>query len=377
MGDLSPFLRRVQILRWLNNCNGMPSTVKEIIEHLKRERFFEGQSSSAQLKTIQRDLVELSNQKSRDNQLGLQWQKGESNELKWWIEEPGHLDFELTRIAPDDLLTTIQLAKKHLVNVMPPYAYLSLGRYFSSAEKQINERLKNKRRNLNRLIDRIHVDQRGQRLLEPRSIREDILNSIFDALEQNKQLQITYKGKTQILHPAGVIIKPPKTYLLAKHTKYLDQGYRPYLVHRIEKAARMTLDSEISSSFNLKEYVINGESDTPLFQAESSATTALDRISIETNSFETKRITLKIYLRNSGNLLSDLNETPPFSGQTISKQQFSQDGTEFCLLEFESKLTTQLEEWILGRSTYVEVLEPKSLRVHFKTITHLMAEKYT
>lgn len=370
MGDLNPFLRRVQILRWLHNCNGMPSTVKEIIAHLKRERFLEGQSTSAQLKTIQRDLVELSDQKTHDNQLGLQWQKGESNELKWWIEEPGHLDFELTRIAPDDLLTTIQLAKKHLVNVMPPYAYLSLGRYFASAEKQINDRLKNKRRNLNRLIDRIHVDQRGQRLLEPRSIREDILNSIFDALEQNKQLQITYNGKTQILHPAGVILKPPKTYLLAKHQNYLDQGYRPYLVHRIEKAARMTLSSAIPASFNLREYVLNGNSDTPLFMENTPLENEND------GSLKSKKITLKIYLENSGNLLSDLKETPPFNGQIIGKTQLSDDGRAICTLKFESKLTTQLEEWILGRSTYVEVLEPDTLREHFRKITHSMATKY-
>jgi len=369
MGDLNPFLRRVQILRWLHNCNGMPSTVKEIIEHLKRERFLEGQSASAQLKTIQRDLVVLSDQKTKDNQLGLEWQKGESNELKWWIEEPGHLDFELTRIAPDDLLTTIQLAKKHLVNVMPPYAYLSLGRYFASAEKQINERLKDKRRNLSRLIDRIHVDQRGQRLLEPRSIREDILNRIFDALEQNKQLQITYNGKAQILHPAGVIIKPPKTYLLAKHAQYLEQGYRSYLIHRIEEATRMTLTSKIPSTFNLKEYVLSGESDTPLFQSTAKI-----------ESTATKKIVLKIYLANSGNLFSDLKETPPFSAQKISKikteEKGNEEGCEFCLLQFESKLTTQLEEWILGRSTFVEVLEPTSLRQHFTNITKAMAKKY-
>ena len=355
MGDITPFLRRVQILRWLHNGNGMPSTVREIIHHLKRERFLEDQSSSAQIKTVQRDLVELSDQKTIDNQLGLCWQKGEANELKWWIEEPGHLDFEVTKIAPDDLLTTLQLAKKHLVNVMPPYAYLALGRYFDSAEGQINDRLVNKRRNLHRLIDRIHVDQRGQRLLEPRSIREEILNSIFDTLEQNKQLKIIYRGKQHILHPAGLILKPPKTYLLALHDKYKDPGFRPYLVHRIEKAERTGLEAEIPTGFDLKNYVLKGHSDTPLFSDE----------------YKTENIVLKIYLKNSGNLLADLKETPPFINQSIEAI-----GDKACRLHFESKLTTQLEEWILGRSTFVEVLEPLSLRTHLKEITSAMANKY-
>jgi predicted DNA-binding transcriptional regulator YafY len=355
MGDITPFLRRVQILRWLHNSNGMPSTVKEIIQHLRRERFLEDQSSVAQLKTVQRDLVELSDQKTKDNQLGLCWQKGEANELKWWIEEPGHLDFEVTKIAPDDLLTTLQLAKKHLINVMPPYAYSALGRYFDSAERQINERLINKRRNLNRLIDRIHVDQRGQRLLEPRSIREEILNSIFDALEQNKQLKITYRGKQHKLHPAGLILKPPKTYLLALHDKYMDQSFRPYLVHRIEKAQRTGLDAEIPSSFDLKDYVLKGNSDTPLFFDEN----------------KTENIVLRVYLKNSGNLLADLKETPPFINQSI--RNIAEDS---CQLHFESKLTTQLEEWILGRSTFVEVLKPLPLRNHLKKITSVMANQY-
>ena len=215
MAAIDPFLRRVQILRWLHNNNGMPTTVREIIEHLKRERFLESQSLPAQLKSVQRDLIELSENKTVDNQLGLQWAKGEANETKWWIEEPGQLNFEVTKIAPDDLLTTFQLAKKHLVNVMPPYAYAALGRYFESSERQINERLKSTHRNIPRLVDRIHVDQRGQRLLEPRVMREDILNTIFDCLERNRQIQITYNGKTHRLHPAGIIIKPPKTYLLS------------------------------------------------------------------------------------------------------------------------------------------------------------------
>ncbi|MFT5210228.1 MAG: hypothetical protein ACI9CE_001953 [Flavobacterium sp.] len=363
MGDISPFLRRVQILRWLHNSNGMPSTVKEIIQHLKRERFLEDQSVSAQLKTVQRDLVELSDQKTIDNQLGLSWQKGEANELKWWIEEPGHLDFEVTKIAPDDLLTTLQLAKKHLVNVMPPYAYLALGRYFDSAERQINERLTHKRRNLNRLIDRIHVDQRGQRLLEPRSIREEILNSIFDALEQNKQIHITYRGKQHRLHPAGLIMKPPKTYLLALHDNYKDQDFRPYLVHRIEKVVRLGLDAEIPETFDLRHYVLNGHSDTPLFLGRSMGENGTEN--------GTESIVLKIYLKNSGNLLTDLKETPPFVNQSIHSID-----TASCHLHFRSKLTTQLEEWILGRSTFIEVLEPLILRKHFTEITSNMAKKY-
>lgn len=375
MGDISPFLRRVQILRWLHNSNGMPTTVREIIGHLKRERFLEDQSASAQLKTVQRDLIELSDQKTKDNQLGLSWQKGEANELKWWIEEPGHLDFEVTKIAPDDLLTTLQLAKKHLVNVMPPYAYLALGRYFDSAERQINERLTHKRRNLNRLIDRIHVDQRGQRLLEPRSIREEILNSIFDALEQNKQLQITYRGKQHRLHPAGLIMKPPKTYLLALHDKYKDQDFRPYLVHRIEKVVRLGLDAEIPEDFDLKDYVLKGNSDTPLpigRVMEGAKDRTIEGTMDEYNTKnKTEDIVLKIHLKNSGNLIADLRETPPFINQSIQSID-----AESCQLHFRSKLTTQLEEWILGRSIFVEVLEPLTLRKHFKEITSNMAKKY-
>ena len=141
------------------------------------------------------------------------------------------------------------------------------------------------------------------------------------------------------MHPAAVVVKAPKIYLVAKYQQ--DDIYRNLLVHRISEASVDFLENAVPADFSLEQYLDLGGLDVPVNGDETYYDIEIDiKATPET-----------------ANLLDDLQESPIHHTQILkqrSKQRYR--------LTIHSQRTYQLIEWIVARGRYVTVTRPSALK---------------
>ncbi|MCB1614679.1 MAG: hypothetical protein KDI30_01570, partial [Pseudomonadales bacterium] len=193
--ELRSFKRRLEILTYIRQSR-LPVETGEIIQHIQDKGLLESDSKATANRMINRDLNELSDNKNSINEFGLRCTRGDRNSWTWWIdaiESQWHTD---VKSMPQEVALALALTEKHLQKNMPTTTFRVLQNHVENArEKMLSGTDKADRKNLQRLISRVEINQRGQRLMDPSHLDMNVLNTIYEALAKNKRLHIKKKKK--------------------------------------------------------------------------------------------------------------------------------------------------------------------------------------
>ncbi len=238
---------------------------------------------------------------------------------------------------------TFSLSEKHLKDFLPPAIHKHLTPYFNAAKEQLN-RLNNKK--YGKWLNKITQLPRGMRL-QPALINKDVINNVYDALLNNKKIEIVYKEKSkQLISPLGIVLKGPSIYLVCTFWNYAE--VRQLALHRIKSTNVMDEPSNSIDGFCLEDYAYSGA-----FELQDSG----------------KKVKVKLKFFN--NTVNHLHETPLCDDQIIKDI----DGTTSTVIA--TILDTQdLRWWLLGFGRNVEVLSPQSLRIDLIKEINCMKKLY-
>jgi predicted DNA-binding transcriptional regulator YafY len=247
----------------------------------------------------------------------------------YWYE---HGVQDIVQVSPE-LAFALKLTQRYFVNLIPAREIESLQLLLESAE-QIISRQSNVR--YQRLLDRIEVHPRGLQLIPP-EVDKAQLQTILEALANNRQLSFDYQPKGKKMHrvdvcdPLGLVDRSGILTLVVRNRDALNE--RNYNVNRI---SNLKVESYLAypKDFRLKKFIADGHMNV---------------------QFEPR--TVQLHLRLNRRECADMLESKLSADQTvvISNDEF-----------FEIKATVphniELIWWLLERRKYVEVLAPDCVK---------------
>lgn len=285
-----------------------------------------------------------------DNDFGLIREKlGKSTTatVKWSIDPDSVLLRNLDLGKNLDKALAFDLAKKYLRDVLPPRSYESLRPYFDEAHEKLSKSMDAKeKRNVNLLKKRVEIAQRGM-MLKKADVDSDILDTLYDAIMRKRCIDIDYeriegrKDLHESLHPAGVVIKPPKLFLYAATTddfkKRPKNPYRAFQINLIRSVKLRQEDSDVPDTFDMKPYIQDGYTDV----LYASADTSEHRV--------------RIHVTETGNLIRDLRQFPLYHWKRLEKEK------DYWVFELETRITHPLVRYIVEQGDTFKVVEPPEL----------------
>ena len=183
--------------------------------------------------------------------------------------------------------------------------------------------------------------------LKPPPIDPGILESIHNALLDDRQIDITYRKpgddrpKFLRLHPLGIVQRGSATYLVATAFQYTDP--RIYAVHRITNAEPREEAITPPPDFDLDDYI--------------------DAAGFEFGD----RDEIRLVARVSNDLAAVLAETPMADDQRIDTDEHDRK-----TLRVTTRDTWQLRWWLLSQGPGIVVEAPQALRDWIRqTITEM------
>lgn len=290
------------------------------------------------LRSVQRNLDKLSQKFpiASDHKKPAGWK---------WVEDHEFLD-----IPGMDCSTalTLRLSEQYLAEMLPKSCLNTLLPYISRAHQLLNEM---DHTGIGEWPNRIARISRQQPLRSP-EIDPDILDSVFQAVLDIKQLKISYRNLEdeepceRILHPLGLVFDSGIIYLVATVWDYAD--FRQFALHRICSAEILPSPAKVNDAFCLDKYIADGNFNFPSPGGETH---------------------LKLLVQPW--LARHLEE------RKLSDDQSIEEIEEGFLVEASVIETAQLKWWLLGLETQVEVLEPESLRQSISTTIEDLHSIYT
>jgi hypothetical protein len=290
------------------------------------------------LRTVQRDLKELS------RYFPLQCDDERVSSWKWAEDAAA---FEVPRMDPHVALT-FQMVKLHMEKLLPDSCLDYLRPYLKRAEEILDEHGDGGLAKWSNKIARIsrHMS------LEAPTINPLVHCEIYDGILLEKKVGISYRNRgTETaqeaqIHPLGLVFVDNVEYLVCTFWNYED--LRQIALHRIESATLLDEPMKRPEGFDLNEYIELGSFGIP--QGEGT-------------------IRLRCLVVRS--VAKHLEESPLNATQKL----ILQDDARF-VLEADVLDTAQLQWWILGFGSQVEVVEPSSLRNQIAKTCLEMNEKY-
>lgn len=131
-----------------------------------------------------------------------------------------------------------------------------------------------------------------------------------------------------------------------------------YLCNRIENARVSRQAHEVPDDFDANDYVRKGRLDVLAYADKGSVP---------------RSFTLRLRIKQNGNLIRDLREYPLSTNQRITSEA---DSKYYILEATGMRATHSLVEWVMGRLGSVEVLAPRSFRNHIKDQVAEMYQLY-
>lgn len=325
-------LRQWQLLRLLPRY---PRRVEA--KELQRRLATEGYETTK--RTIERDLMLLSETfpislDDREKPYGWSWQKNAPI-----LDVPGLTATQALAFA---------LVQRFLAPLLPASALDDLKPYFKTAEQQLGALPKG--RGIPSWTNKIRVIHPAQALLPP-VIKPKVQRFVYEALLNNRQLQIAYhkrgaEGPVEYeIHPLGLVQRGPVTYIVCTLFQYKD--VRLLALHRILSAVSLDKPVDYPKDFDLDRYIACG---------------ALDFGS-------GGKIRLEAVFTSDA--AEHLHETPLSANQVIRPV-----GGERVKVTATVHDTPQLSWWLLGFGEQVEVLKPKHLRESLATSAETMSKLY-
>ena len=280
------------------------------------------------VRTVQRDLkelseifpIELNDKNPRD--FGWRWPKGT------------HLDIPGMSI-PEAL--AMSLVETHMKQLLPATILGALQGVFSLAQSKLDKVEQQNNNHSKDWLNKVRVVQPTQPLLPP-VVKEDVQANLYQAVLENRQITVTYQStgseqpKEYVLHPLGLIMRGAVTYLVASAWDYADA--RLYALHRFSNVEILDATVNTPIGFNLDKALASGFAE-----------------------FVNQSEPIHLELRCTDYVAAYLAETPLAADQKIEPEA---DG--WVRLTATVNDTRQLQWWMLGQGSGLEVCAPEALR---------------
>jgi len=323
--------RQWQLLRLLpTNPPGI--TARELAALLAREGF------TVTKRTVERDLSELSSLfgiacNDKGTPYGWHWMKGKYADL------PG--------LAVSDALS-LRIIEELLRPLLPPAVLDSMESRFEQAQTKLATlRPDNPTA---RWEEKVRYIPPGLPLMPP-AIAPGILESVQQALLEERQLQVRYRkpGGTEssdlLLHPLALIQRGPVPYLAAAAYDYSD--IRLYAVHRMQACEFLAEAAALPPDFSLDAFIARG--------------------ALQFGEPEPIRLTAWV----APDLAAILSETPLGGDQQLAP------APEGYRLQVSVSDTWQLEWWLLSQGDSLRVDTPPGLRERIRERLSQALGRYT
>ncbi|MDR3500963.1 MAG: WYL domain-containing protein [Legionella sp.] len=301
-----------------------------------RERLWSEYNIQTTLRTVQRDMVDLS---------GTFPLVCDNNRPAGWSWSKDAISFEIPCMDPLAALA-FRVVRDSMTRMLPRAALASLRCYFSAADERL-KKLPDSR--LSHWPDKVRVVSRSLNLVAP-EVDESVLDTVYEALQKELCFEVVYrlksgKEKKYDVNPLGLVFVGNLIYLVATLQKYLDPVQ--LLAHRIQSIRLLDRNASTPEGFSLQGYIDSGEFGYPI--GGMIKLKALFRAKTAEHLYESKLSTNQ-----------KLTEKP--------------DGR--ILLEATVRDDAQLRWWLNGFGDKVEVVAPKGLRQEFIEMVESMHRSY-
>lgn len=288
------------------------------------------------VRTVQRDLkelseifpIELNDKNARD--YGWRWIKG------------ANLDIPGMSVAE---ALAMRLVEMHLKQLLPETMLEGLQGIFRVAATKLDDVEKQNNNHVKDWLNKVRVVPPAQPLLPP-TVDLGMQAALYQALLENRQITASYQPmgtdqpKEYALHPLGLIMRGPVSYLVASAWNYAEA--RLYALHRFTKVEMLDAVAKPPKGFRLDKAIATGLAD-----------------------FASQGTTIELELRCTEWVAAYLAETPLAVDQTALVES---DG--WIRLTATVNDTWQLRWWLLGQGAGVEVCAPLTLRDEIKSALH-------
>ena len=298
-------------------------STRAILEQLKRK----DPDFDVDIRSVQRSLDQLSRHFPIVSD-----RRGQAHHWRWMDKDA------LTQIPAmsESTAFVLCLASEYLQSIMPPAILRVLDSHFHHA-RRILESTK-----LGTWPERAAIIARGPALTPP-DIPAEVQESVFEALMDNRKIELQYRGKHEdqsreiVLNPLGIVCRAGILYLIATSWGY--QDVRHYVLHRMSAPRVLDEPAETPTDFSLQDH---------LACDGAFAYPAGD-----------ERILLRVLFDPDAG--AHLTESSLAPDQQVTQQE---DGS--LLVEATVADTAELRWWLAGFGSLVEVLGPASLREEFR-----------
>jgi len=290
------------------------------------------------LRTIQRDLKEL----SRHFPL-----ISDEERISGWKWSEDAVAFDIPGMDPQVALT-FKMVSMHLKGMLPKNC-LNFLKPYSKRAGEILAKLDGG--GVGKWPKKIARISRHM-TLEPPEVESSVLETVYESLLREKQVEISYRNRADtetekgVIHSLGLVFVDNVAYLVCTFWDY--QDIRQIALHRILSTQMLDDPSQIPSGFNLKGYIAAGNFNFP--QSEGI-------------------IQLKCLF--DPYVAKHLEEAPVNNTQKLILQD---DGRIKLIADIRD--TAQLRWWILAFGNQIEVTEPKNLRNYIGQVLQDAAKKY-
>lgn len=290
------------------------------------------------LRTIQRDLNKLS--------LALPLISDEAKPQGWSWEANAEV-LDLPALDPQTALT-FKLVESHMGQLLPASTLDYLQPWFRTAKGVLDQH----GNGLAHWPDKIRVLPSGMVRKAP-NIKPEVAEAVYQAVLQERQLQITYSGKSEdaeapshTIHPLALVVRDRVVYLICIFYDFVDP--RLLAMHRILSAKVLEESALRPIEFSIDVYIADGKFGIPL------------------NSHP---IVLEAeFMRH---VAIHLRESPIADDQVIEDVD-----EENVLLRATVPDTLELRLWLKSFGDEVAVVKPDDLRQEFRAIAENLVDYY-
>lgn len=330
----SNIARRQQLI--LNNLSHFQPPQRITVQDLQVR--LENQGISASLRTLQRDLQQL----SRDYPIVEVSGSGRGNAGSGWGMTAG----SPAVIANLDVASALALimARQYLQSLLPVALLDQLDPWTETARKTLS---RYNQRHFKLWPTLITAKPRGLHL-QPAPIQRDVLHNLQVALLENRQIEACYQGNpAQRIHPLGLINRGPVTYLVCRFFDYED--IRITAAHRFSEVQLINQKSIIPDNFDIGQYA---------------------REELLLPGDKSRKLTLTVKFSNYAG--EHLKETPINDTQRIIHEK-----NDCLTAKFTIEESAEVFWWILGFGQDAEVISPARIRRKFAETARILNQTYS
>lgn len=231
--------RQWQILSHLNT--GKWTGTRQLQAILERD------GVDVSMRTIQRDLNQLS------ERFPIEKNKEVPQGWRWRDDAPIQ---SLPHMTSSQAVTFI-MVEDHLKHLLPPSLIEEINPWFDLARRSLS-----KQNNARQWINRVRIVPATQPLIPP-IVDKKAQQSIYEGLLQDKQIECTYRSrtnqaqdKTYILNPLALVQKGAVIYLIC--TRHDRSDIQTFALHRFSSTTVLETRALHPAHFNIDEYIESG-----------------------------------------------------------------------------------------------------------------------